>query len=436
MASVIRSIQRKSPAARTLLRPGDTVVSVNGHEIADVLDYKFYTYDEKLTLEAIGKHGWRKRVRIRKDAGEDPGIEFEDYLMDEARHCANKCVFCFVDQLPKGMRKTLYFKDDDARLSFLLGNYITLTNLREDELQRMIDQRISPINVSVHATDPEMRVKLLTNPKAAEGYAIMQRLAEAGIVMNCQIVLCPGLNDGAQLQRSMEDLRALYPQVESVSVVPVGLTKHREGLCPLTGFTKETALETLAQVNAFGDKCLEETGTRIFFCSDELYLKAELPIPGEDYYEIYPQLENGVGMLRLLMCEFEEALEDAGCDAPQPFTVATGVSAAPFIEKLSKLAAEKFPGLEGTVYAVENDHFGHSIDVAGLVTGGDLIRQLTGKKLAKRLLIPQNMLRHGEGVFLDDVTVEDVERALQVTVVQVPQDGAALLEAMLDTKEE
>ncbi len=432
MASVIRSVQPGSIASKLWFRRGDTLLSVNGHPIGDVLDYKFYTYEEVLTLEAQDRHGFKKKVTIRKGAGEDLGLEFETYLMDTPRHCANKCVFCFVDQLPKGMRDTLYFKDDDARLSFLMGNYITLTNLKPAEIDRMIAQRISPINVSVHATDPEMRVKLLSNPRAAEGFAIMQRFAEAGIVMNCQIVACPGLNDGAQLQRSMEDLRSLWPQVESVSIVPVGLTKHREGLCQLTPYTKETALETLQLVNAFGDKCLAETGSRIFFCSDELYLKAELPIPEEEYYEIYPQLENGVGMLRLLMSEFEAALETAKCTDVQPFTAATGVSAAPFIRQLAALAKEKFPALEFDVYAIENDHFGRTIDVAGLVTGGDLIHQLSGKPLAKRLLIPQNMLRHGEGVFLDDVTLEDVERALDVQIVQVPQDGAALLRAMLE----
>ena len=432
MKHIITSIDSGSPLEGRV-HPGEALVSINGHPIEDVLDYKYYGYDAKLLLQLETPEGKLREVRIRKDAGEDPGLSFETYLMDRARACCNRCVFCFVDQLPRGMRKTLYFKDDDARLSFLTGNYITLTNLSDRELQRIIDLRISPINVSVHATEPEMRALLLGNPAGAEGYRQMQRLAEGGITMNCQIVCCPGLNDGDVLRRSMEDLAALHPQVRSVSIVPVGLTKHREKLYPLTPFDKERALATVRQVEAFADTCMANCGSRIFFCSDELYLKAGLPLPEDEYYEDYPQLENGVGMLRLLQFEFMCELgftepEDGEC---VPFAIATGCSAAPFLENLMLTAAKKCDNIKGNVYAIKNDFFGHTIDVAGLITGRDLIAQLRGKDLGQRLLIPRNMLRHEENVFLDDVTVEEVSAELGVPVISIPQDGGALLRAML-----
>ena len=436
MANVIQSVIPHSAAARAGVKPGETLITINGHSIRDVLDYRFYGYESRLMLELRTPEGKVRRVRLRKEEGEDSGLEFETYLMDTPKHCANRCVFCFVDQLPKGMRETLYFKDDDARLSFLMGNYITLTNLRTEELERMIELRISPINVSVHATEPDLRRQLLGNPRAGEGYAIMQRLAAAGIVMNCQIVACPGLNDGAHLRKTMEDLRALYPQVESVSVVPVGLTKHREGLCPLRPYDEKSARETLKLVNGYGETCLREEGSRIFFCSDELFLKAHMPIPEEDYYEEYPQLENGVGMLRLLITEFLEELEKTETCDSEPFTIATGVAAAPFLRMLAQKAMEKFPTLHGEVYSVENMRFGTTIDVAGLVTGQDLIEQMRNKPLTGRLLISQTMLRHGEGVFLDDVTLPDVERELSIRVIPVPQDGRALCRAMCRKEEE
>jgi putative radical SAM enzyme (TIGR03279 family) len=377
------------------------------------------------------ENGQRHTVRIKKEPGGDLGLEFTTYLMDKARSCKNRCVFCFVDQLPRGMRKTLYFKDDDARLSFLTGNYVTLTNLSERELQRIIDLRISPINVSVHATEPELRAKLLGNPEAANGYELIKRLAAGGITMNCQIVCCPGLNDGDALSRSMEDLAVLYPQVNSVSIVPVGLTKHRERLFPLKPFDKEGANETLDRINAFGEKCFEKYGSRIFFPSDEMFLKAEREIPGDEFYEDYTQLENGVGLLRLLQVEFKSALKykDVNCDGVQ-FSIATGVSAAPFLENLMMTAKQKYDNINGRVFPVINDFFGHTIDVAGLVTGRDLIAQLRGIDLGNRLLIPQTMLRDGEGVFLDDVTVSEVEKELQIEVFTIGQDGGDLFLAM------
>lgn len=432
MFAVITDIEHGSPASYTHLAVGDRLIACNGKPINDVLDYKFFTYDKHLLIEAQTPEGKLKLVKIAKEEGQDIGLVFETYLMDKAHACSNRCIFCFVDQMPRGMRKTLYFKDDDARLSFLLGNYITLTNLSDREAQRIIDLHISPINISVHTMNPELRSMMLGNPKGGLSLDIMRRFADAGLTLNCQIVCCPGINDGDELQRSMAELAEMYPSVNSVSIVPVGLTKHRARLYKLIPFTKELALQTIRQVEDFSAKCLEKYGTRIFFCSDELYIKAGLELPDHDFYEDYSQLENGVGMMRLLIAEFDDALESSKAlkGTPPPFSIATGVSAAPFMEMLLNKAKTRFPELEGYVYPIINDFFGHTIDVAGLVTGSDLIAQLKGKTLGNRLLIPQNMLRHGEGVFLDDVTIDDVERELQITVQPVDQDGATLFEAM------
>ena len=432
----IKSVDPGSPAERAGIIAYDTLLTVNGHTIEDVLDYKYYTYDAHLEITTMNLCGMAGEVVIDKEEGEDLGLNFETYLMDKARSCANRCIFCFVDQMPPGMRETLYFKDDDARLSFLMGNYITLTNLSEREIQRIIDLRISPINVSVHATDPELRAKLLGIRKE-RGLDAMQRFAEAGITMNCQIVSCPGINDGEALQKSMEDLAAWYPAVNSVSVVPVGLTKFREGLYPLEPYRKENAAETLDRVERFAEECLRKYGSRIFWCSDEFYLKAERSLPADEYYEDYAQLENGVGMLRLLNTEFNSALylQDE-VEKVTPFSVATGVSAAPFLREIVDRAAGKCHNkLDYQVYPIVNHFFGETINVAGLVTGGDLIEQLKGKKLGKRLLLPINMLRHGQDVFLDDMTLAQVEEALGVLVVPVEQDGFDLCDKIFETAE-
>lgn len=432
MSSVITKIEEDSLLINKV-SVGDALLEINGKAITDVLDYKFHSYDESLTLRLCNKQGEEYSVEVQKQAGEDLGLDFETYLMDKARTCSNRCVFCFVDQLPRGMRKTLYFKDDDARLSFLTGNYITMTNLSEREIQRICDLRISPINVSVHATDSDLRAELLGNKAGGRGMEIIRRFSEAGITMNCQIVCCPGLNDGEQLSRSMEELSALYPQVQSVSIVPVGLTKHREGLAKLKPFDRESAEETLDLVQEHGERYLEKHGSRIFFCADEMYLKAGRQVPDYDFYEGFPQLENGVGMLRLLEWEFLDELDytEPSEGESGSFSIATGVSAAPFLEKLMLTAANKCDKIKGRVYPIVNDFLGETINVAGLVTGGDLIAQLKDKPLGERLLIPQNMLRHGEGVFLDDTTLEDVQNALGVSVIPVMQDGVQLLHAML-----
>lgn len=432
MGTVITSIDRRSPAERAGVRTGEKLISIGGHAVEDVLDYRFFGYDRdpELVLEAPG--GSRRTVRVKKPEGEELGLNFETYLMDEPRPCSNHCLFCFVDQMAPGCRDTLYFKDDDARLSFLMGNYITLTNLSPREVQRIIDLRISPINVSVHATDPRLRSVLLGNKAGGESLEAMRRFGQAGIIMNGQIVLCPGYNDGEQLQRTMEDMAAWG--FNSCSIVPVGLTKFREGLSKLKPVDRETAGQVIDQVDAFGKICLERHGSRMFFCSDELYLRAGRELPGEEYYEDYVQIENGVGMLRSLITEFEAGLklEDGAVEA-SPYTIATGAGARPFLQELADKAREK-TGVDGQVIAIANDFFGHSIDVAGLITGQDLIAQLEGKPLGQRLLIPVNMLRHGGDVFLDDLHVSDVERALGVPVTVVEQDGFDLLDAMLDRK--
>ena len=426
-------VERHSPADRAGVRVGETLTHINDKPIVDVLDSKFYAYDTRLTLTLQNAEGKVRNVRVVKHEGEDLGLEFETYLMDRARCCANNCIFCFVDQLPPNMRETLYFKDDDARLSFLMGNYITLTNLSPREVQRIIDLRVSPVNVSVHTTDRELRAMMLGHKTAGRGIDIMEQFAKAGITMNCQIVSCPGINDGAALDKTLTDLAAMYPAVNSVSVVPVGVTKFREGLYPLKPYTKEQADAVVEQVEWFAAQHKEKTGTSLVWCSDEFYLIAGRELPDEDYFEEFTQLDNGVGMLRLLMSEFGRALDlldEEEMAGTTPFTIATGVSAAPFLAKLVEQAKAKYPKVEGKVCAIENDFFGHTVVVAGLVTGGDLIAQLRGKLLGQRLLIPASMLRSGERVFLDDVTVDDVERELGVSVVAVAQDGYDLCDAM------
>lgn len=433
--TLIQTVDPHSPAQRAGVKAGEKLVQVNGHPIIDVLDYKFYTYDPKLSLLLERPDGKTHTVKVRKQEGEELGLNFETYLMDKARCCANRCIFCFVDQLPKGMRDTLYFKDDDARLSFLMGNYITLTNLSQRELDRIAELRVSPINISVHATEPELRAMLLGHRNGGRVMEIMERFAQAHITMNCQIVACPGVNDGKHLQKTMEDLESLYPYVKSVSIVPVGLTCHREGLYPLRPYDREKASAVLDQVEAFAEQCLSRHGSRIFWCSDELYLRAERDIPQDEYFEDYTQLENGVGMLRLLRTEFDSALRlEDPVESVRPFSTACGVDAAPWIREIVDRAAEKCH-TKGNVYPIVNHFLGETITVSGLITGGDLIAQLKGRELGERLLIPINMLRHGEDVFLDDVTLEDVKRELGVEVIPVNQDGFDLCDAIFEIRE-
>ena len=467
----VTAVDEGSPAARARLHAGDKLLSINGREIDDVLDYRFFIPDTRLKLVVETPEGHRRTVRIKKQEFEELGLEFSDYLMDEQRSCRNKCIFCFIDQLPPGMRDSLYFKDDDSRLSFLFGNYITLTNLTEHEVQRIIDMHISPINISVHTTDPALRCKMMNNRFAGDCLKILYRFAEAGLQLQCQLVLVPEYNDGAALDRSLADLAALGDAIVSVAAVPVGLTKYREGLAPIRSFTPEESRAVIAQLTAAGDRMLAERGTRVFYPADEWYINAGLPIPDGDFYEDYPQLENGVGMIAWLRTRFYDALEDfvsdqtvpaaegrmsrenGGPDALDEFTdgqtipaaeehaahqipqghavLATGVAAAPFLRELVEAAQRRIPALDAEVIAIRNDFFGEKITVSGLVTGGDLMQQLSGVPMA-RLLLPRNMLRQEGDCFLDDVTLDEVERTLEVPVTLVPEtDGAALFSALI-----
>jgi len=437
MNATVKSIIPNSAATRTIIAPGDILCKINGETIGDVLDYKFSSYDENLLLELVSNTGKLKLVKLRKSEGEDPGLIFENSLMDKERSCANKCIFCFIDQNPKGMRDTIYYKDDDVRLSFLQGNYVTLTNLSQRDVQRMIDLRISPINVSVHTMDSELRSFMLGNKNGARGIEILERLAKAGIMLNCQIVCCPGVNDGTELIKTIKGLIALGPTVNSVSVVPVGLTRHRKGLAELSAADKVQARKIIRIVKHFNDLCVKSRGGGVFFCADELYMKAGYKLPADECYEGYPQLENGVGMMRLLITEFEDALAEFGehdleCGSQgMAFSAATGVLAEKYLTNLLKSVSAKHVRMGENVYGIRNDFFGESVTVSGLVTGGDLISQLKGRELGLRLLIPRNMLRHGDEVFLDDVTVSDVSDALGVPIRIVEQDGADLLRAFL-----
>ena len=435
MAVIISGVERRSPASRAWLRAGETLLTINGREITDVLDYRFYMPDSKLTLTVQKKNGKCRTVTVRKKPYEELGLLFDTYLMDKQRSCRNNCIFCFIDQLPDGMRDSLYFKDDDSRLSFLFGNYITLTNLTEQDVERIIEMHISPINVSVHTTDPQLRCRMMNNRFAGDCLKYLYRFAEAGLDINCQLVLVPGYNDGDQLQKSMEDLAALAPAVRSVAAVPVGLTKHREGLPELRGFTPEESAQVIRQMTEMGDKMLAETGSRVFYPSDEWYIRAGLPIPDGDFYGEYPQLENGVGMVALLREEFKAAVDEFDLLVETDrLVIATGVDAAPYLQELADYAMDKWPAVQLQVVPIRNDFFGESITVSGLITGGDLMAQLTDVPM-DRLLLPANMLRQEGDLFLDDVSVEQVEQTLGVPITFINEtDGAALFDALFEMK--
>ena len=432
MASKIVSVDLDSPCDRAGIVAGESLVSIDGEIIRDVLDLKFYSYDSRLTLCLEDAKGSKREVIIRKAEGEPLGLNFEHYLMDKMKRCSNRCVFCFIDQLPKGMRDTLYVKDDDARLSFLIGNYISMTNLSEADVDRIIKMHISPINISVQTTNPELRVKMLQNPKAGEALKLLDRFAEAGITMNCQLVVCEGLNDGDELKRSLNDLKALYPAVNSISVVPFGMTRHREGLYPLKPTSAEGAGNIIDIVEKFADGCLKEFGTRLVWCGDELYLKAGRKLPDADYYEDYTQFENGIGMLPLFCEEFNLALPDYHGKTARSFTIATGAAAYPTISKLIDEVKSVCHNLDGRVIEIRNDFFGHGVSVAGLITGQDLLAQLKGKELGERVLISANMLRDGGDMFLDNMTPEKLSEQLGVQIVPVEIDGADLLAKIFD----
>jgi Fe-S oxidoreductase, related to NifB/MoaA family len=431
-AHIIKEIEDGSIAQELELVPGDELLSINGNDIKDVLDYHYLIKDEFLTVLIKKVDGEEWELEIEKDFDEDLGIEFEEGLMDEYRSCRNKCIFCFIDQMPPGMRDTLYFKDDDARLSFLQGNYITLTNLSDEEVERIIFYKLSPINISIHTMNEELRCKMLHNRFAGSALEKLRKLKDAGIIMNGQIVLCKGWNDGEELERSIHDLAAFLPEMESVSVVPVGLTKYREGLEQLESFTKEDSIVVLEQIHRWQNILYQHYGTRFIYASDEWYLKAELPIPDEEFYEGYPQIENGVGLIRSLQNEFNEYFEEIeGDNRSRKLSLATGALASPFIKKLTEEIAVKFPQIKINTYTINNDFFGNQITVAGLLTGGDIIEQLKGKELGDFLLLPEVLLRNGETVLLDDVTVGEIENALQTKIRIVQSDGKSFVDSII-----
>ncbi len=431
MAVTISSVIKGSGADRCGICAGDVLLKIDGHDIVDVLDYRFYQLERELTVEYMSE-GVKKLATVRKPEYEELGLEFDSYLMDKEHSCKNKCIFCFIDQMPKGMRETLYFKDDDSRLSFLFGNYITLTNLTEHEIERIINMHISPVNISVHTTNPELRCKMMNNRFAGESLSIMKRFADAGIVLNCQLVICPGINDGDELRRSLSDLEQM--NVNSVAIVPVGLTDHREGLYPLTPFDEKSAAEVIDIVESFSEECMKKHSRRVAFAADELYIKAKRELPDSEFYEDYPCLENGVGLIALLREEFSFALEDAQPDSElvRKKTIACGESIAPYLREIADTMQEKFPCVSVEVKPIINNFFGKMINVSGLIVGNDLISQLKGCDLGDELLIPVCMLRSGEEVFLDDVTVSDAENALNIKIRVVENTGDDLLSAIIN----
>ena len=422
---------RHSCADRAGIRDGEVLLSINGSEIVDVLDYRFHQLNSTLELKIRNTKGEVRTVRVRKPEYEELGLDFETYLMDKEKSCRNKCIFCFIDQLPKGLRETLYFKDDDSRLSFLFGNYVTLTNLSEHEISRIIKMHISPINVSVHTTNPELRVKMMGNRFAGDSLKILKRFAESSIVINTQIVCCPGINDGEELRRSLRDLYDL--NVNLIAVVPVGLTKYREGLYPLEPFTVEKARETVDILEEFGEMCLSTRGKRIAYAADELYIKAGYPIPEPEFYEDFEAIENGVGLIAMLKEDLLDELEwrEADDSIRRNVSLACGTSAAPYLRELMDRVEEKFKNVHITVYPIINEFFGEYINVSGLIVGGDLIAQLKDKPLGDTLLISSAMLRFENDLFLDDVHIDDVSEKLHIPVLPIHNDGKMLLDALL-----
>ncbi len=430
MSVTVSSVEKGSPAYKAGIKSQDILLSINGNEIIDVLDYRFYQNEKRLNVVVVRK-GKPKKINIKKEEYAELGMEFPTYLMDKHRSCKNKCIFCFIDQMPKGLRESLYFKDDDSRLSFLFGNYITLTNITEHEVERIIKMHISPINISVHTTNPELRCKMMNNRFAGDSLKILYRLAEERIALNCQLVLVPGYNDGDELRRTLNDLTK-YKSVGCVACVPVGLTKHREGLAELKPFNKQTASEVLNIIEEFGNKLVKERGERVCYAADEFYLLAEREIPPAEYYGDFLQLENGVGLWALLKSESEEALMNCEIsEESRNISVITGVLAAPLISELAEKTKAKFKDFNCAVYPIKNNFFGEQITVAGLITAKDIIEQLKGKNLGDEAFIPKTMLRQGEDCFLDDITLTDLEKELNVKITPVENDGYDLIEKFL-----
>lgn len=434
----ISKIQENSIAHELGIEPGDFLVSINEQEIHDVFDYRYYCADTELLLEIEKKNGECWQFDIEKDEMEDLGIEFTTSLLDEEKSCHNKCIFCFIDQLPGGMRETLYFKDDDARLSFLYGNYITMTNLSDDEINRIIRYRMSPVNISVHTTNPKLRVKMLSNRFAGDILEKVERFTSQGIIVNSQIVLCPGINDGEELDRTISDLTALAPELHSISVVPVGITRFREGLAQLTPFNKESASKVVDQIEDWQKKLLKEHGSRIVYLADELYIMAGRPLPGYDAYEDFPQIENGVGMVSSLEYEVNEALKELeenhiSSIREKTVSIAIGVSVFEHFKKITENIERRIKGLKINVYPVENTFFGSGVTVTGLLTSCDLIRVLKDKELGEQLLLCKNMFKADTTIMLDDVTADELEDKLDVKIQIVESDGYAFIDTLVQS---
>ena len=421
-------VEPDSYAYEAGIEAGDRLLTINGHDFRDILEYRYLISEYEVELEVLKKNGDCEKIFIENDY-EDLGIEFENALIDTAQSCRNKCIFCFIDQLPPGMRETVYFKDDDTRLSFLQGNYVTLTNLNDEDINRLIAMHISPINISVHTTNPELRVKMLNNKNAGNVFSVMKHFAENNMYMNCQIVLCRGYNDGEELERTIADLVSLYPYVESVSVVPVGLTAYREGLCELKAYDRLSSYEVVKQVEAIQTELLEKIGTRLIYLSDEFYINAKLPIPDAQAYEGFPQLENGVGLVASLKEEFDMGIEYLDYDnKKREVTVVTGELVYGFISGLCERLMQRCNGLEIHCYPIKNNFFGGGVNVSGLVVGSDIKEQLLGKAIGEEIFIPSSMLRAGEDVFLDNMTLDELEKELQTKIIPIDNDGYEFIE--------
>lgn len=437
MSVKVNNVKAKSACANKGIKTGDELQKINGNEIMDVLDYDFYMAERQVTLTFKCADG---KYRVVKTNPQSCGLEFETYLMDKQRHCKNGCVFCFIDQLPEGMRESLYFKDDDSRLSFLFGNYITLTNITDHEVDRIISMHISPVNISVHTMNPELRVQMMKNKNAGKSLEIIKKLASSGIKMNTQLVLCPGINDGDELRYSIEQLSALYPAVQSIAAVPVGLTRYREGLAEIEPYNKQTAGNTIDIIEEYSSKFRKKFGVGLCYPADEFFIKAERELPNGDYYDGYPQLDNGVGLVRSF---YEDFLDEMDCLSDKPsnkkVTLATGVDFYPFLCDLCKMAEEKYK-IQINVQKIINNFFGETITVAGLITGQDLAEQLKNQDLGDYLVLPSSMISdytsHTEhkNKFLDDMTVEELENILNTKILLTDGSGSQLLRDILGVK--
>ncbi len=423
MSAIINNVSRGSLAEKHGLKKGDEIIRINGRGVFDYLDYMYLCANEEIEIELKNKS-----IHIKNEDFEPLGIEFETLLIDEPKSCLNKCIFCFIDQLPKNMRESCYFKDDDYRLSFLQGNYVTLTNIKDSDIDRIIEYNLPRINVSVHTTNPDLRVKMLSNKNAGKIMEQIKRFADGDMTINCQVVLCRGYNDKEELDRTIKDLSGFGECIKSLSIVPVGLSDHRDGLTMLRAFDKESSIEVIEQIEKWQSEFKRERGINFVYLADEFYIMAEREIPPQEEYDAFPQIENGVGLCASLKWEFDEAKELAeSLEVKNKKTVVTGYLAYDFIKEL-------IADLDGeliNVYRIKNNFFGENITVSGLVTAGDIIEQLKGREIGKTLVIPKSMLRHDEDIFLDNLTVKDVEEALGVKVVSVNNDGFELLEELL-----